>query len=71
MHGRNAETREKPGLKPSERYKYLYDEQELDEWAQCVLHMARQAEVVHVIFNNNYQSFAVTNAAQMATLLRG
>lgn len=69
MHGRNAETWEKPGLKPSERFKYLYSEDELQEWVPKVQEMTRHATQIHVLFNNNYRGYAVTNAAQMKLLL--
>lgn len=69
MHGRNAETWEKRGLPPSEKYKYLYTEAELDEWADRVVAMAKEARQVHVLFNNNYGSYAVRNAAQMKLML--
>jgi uncharacterized protein YecE (DUF72 family) len=71
MHGRNAETWEKPGLKPSDRFKYLYAEGELREWVPKVRGMARQAKEVHILFNNNYSTYAVTNASQMNELLAG
>ncbi len=69
FHGRNADTWEKPGLTPSERFKYLYSEQELKEWISPLHQMSEQAREVHVLFNNNYQNYAQTNALQMKTLL--
>ena len=69
MHGRDAETWEKPGLKPSERYKYLYSEKELEEWATRIRDMAGQTKQMHVLFNNNYEDYAVRNAMMMQQLL--
>lgn len=69
LHGRNAETWEKPGLKPSERFKYLYNDEELAEWAEHIAGMRQQAKDLHVIFNNNYEDFAVRNARRIVQLL--
>lgn len=69
LHGRNAEAWEKPGLSTTERFNYLYTEEELKEWVPRIQEMSEQAEQVHVIFNNHHGSNAVRNAAQMKQLL--
>jgi len=69
LHGRNAAAWEKPEITATERFDYLYTEQELIEWVPRVHQMSRDAEQVHVIFNNHHGSNAVRNAAQMKQLL--
>lgn len=68
FHGRNKEAWTKKGISPAERYKYLYSERELAEWAGR-LRRLRGARDVHVIFNNCYANFGVMNATTMKQLL--
>ena len=70
LHGRNAETWEKKGLKASsERFNYDYSEAELSEMVKPIEGLAQQAKEVHVIFNNNYQDQGQRNAKTMMGLL--
>ena len=69
FHGRNAEMWERKGITASERFRYLYSQDELEEWVSPIQRLAEQAERVHVLMNNCYQDFAVRNARQMAKLL--
>ncbi|MGQ9572802.1 MAG: DUF72 domain-containing protein [Dehalococcoidia bacterium] len=69
FHGRNREMWERKGITASERFRYLYTEDELKEWVPPIQRLAEQAERVHVLMNNCYQDFAVRNARQMAKLL--
>ena len=56
LHGRNHGTWNKKGLTSSaQRFNYDYDEGELTEVAQNVGTLSRKAEIVHVLFNTNYQ----------------
>ena len=56
LHGRNHGTWNKKGLVPSaQRFNYDYDEGELTEVAQNVTTLSRKADIVHVLFNTNYQ----------------
>jgi len=52
-----------------EKYRYLYDANELEEWLSLILELAEEVERVHVIFNNCYANYGTTNAAEMAGLL--
>ena len=70
FHGRNAENWKKPGLTAAERFDYLYSKKELAEWAPKIEEMASDAKEVHLLMNNCYGDKAVTNAAQLAELLR-
>lgn len=69
FHGRNAETWEKKGIGPAERFNYLYSEEELKPWASKIRELASQTTEMHVLFNNCYQDKAVVNARQMCFML--
>jgi uncharacterized protein YecE (DUF72 family) len=69
LHGRNADTWNVKGPTAAHRFNYLYSEAELREWAPRVRELARGAESVHVLFNNNYQDVGIRNARQMTMLL--
>jgi uncharacterized protein YecE (DUF72 family) len=69
LHGRRSElwgARDTPVV---EKYRYLYDEEELEEWLTVILELAEQAERVHVVFNNCYANYGTTNALEMADML--
>jgi len=69
FHGRNAETWEKKGITPVERFDYLYSEEELKPWASKVRELARDTKEMHVLFNNCNQDKAVVNARQISFML--
>ena len=70
MHGHRADTWEKRGTPVVERFRYLYDEQELAKWVPKVVEIAGEAEQVHVVFNNCYGNYGTTNALEMSGLVR-
>jgi uncharacterized protein YecE (DUF72 family) len=70
FHGRRAETWEAQNIKTVERFRYLYDEGELEEWVPRVKDAAAQARQTHVLFNNCYANYGATNALMLAELLR-
>jgi uncharacterized protein YecE (DUF72 family) len=66
LHGRNAETWEKMGLRTaSERFNYAYSERELAEFVAPLRELAARVESTHVTFNNNYEDLAQRAAEQM------
>jgi uncharacterized protein YecE (DUF72 family) len=69
FHGRNAETWEKKGLTPAERFNYLYREEELKPWADKITELASETDEMHVLFNNCHQDKAVVNARQVSFML--
>ncbi len=69
LHGRNAETWNAKTAAASERFKYLYNDAELEAWVPKVRELARQTQAVHVLFNNNYEDWGMRNARRMAKLL--
>ena len=58
MHGRNAATWNKRGGSASERFDYLYSEDELGEWTEPLRELATEADAAYVFFNNNGRSRA-------------
>ena len=56
FHGRNAETWNKRVRSASERFDYLYSEEELREWVAPLEELAARAETVYAMFNNNGRS---------------
>lgn len=70
LHGHNDRTWKKRGITAAERFDYLYSQQELEGLAPRVESLAKEARETHVIFNNCYRDKAVTNASQMAMLLK-
>jgi uncharacterized protein YecE (DUF72 family) len=69
FHGRNREVWEKKGVSVSERFDYLYSQEELREWVPRVASLGQNTRQLHVLFNNCYQDKAVTNARQLAVMM--
>jgi uncharacterized protein YecE (DUF72 family) len=70
MHGRRTETWERPEVGVLERFRYLYDEQELAEWLPRVAQLASRAAETHVVMNTCYANYAATTAEEFAHLLQ-
>lgn len=70
FHGRNLETWEAPVKTTAERFNYLYNDDELRPWARETARLSEQAEMVHVLWNNNYRDYPIRNARQFAALLQ-
>jgi uncharacterized protein YecE (DUF72 family) len=69
FHGRRTETWEARNIPVVERFRYLYDTDELDEWVPRVRQAAEAARNVHVLMNNCYANYGTTNARELAALL--
>jgi uncharacterized protein YecE (DUF72 family) len=69
FHGRNAQTWEAKGITPAERFRYLYDRDELAEWAPRIGAAATRAKDTHVLMNNCYANYGAVNAREIAKLL--
>jgi uncharacterized protein YecE (DUF72 family) len=69
FHGRNRENWEARGISAAERFRYLYEEQELAEWVPRIGEVSAQASETHVLFNNCYSDFGVRNAADLVQQL--
>jgi uncharacterized protein YecE (DUF72 family) len=69
LHGQRADTWAKRGVPAVEKYRYLYSDAELDLWAGHVVDLAKTTERLHVVFNNCYANYGVTNAAELIAKL--
>jgi uncharacterized protein YecE (DUF72 family) len=69
LHGRRVATWEAKNDPVTERYRYLYDRQQLSAWVPRVIDTAFNVARVHMTFNNNHANYATTNAAEMSELL--
>jgi len=69
FHGHNRENWEKKAITPAERFRYLYDEDQLADWTPRIAAVARQTKETHVIYNNCFSNYGTTNAREAARLL--
>ncbi len=69
FHGRRAETWEARGIPTVERFRYLYDRDELEGWVPRIRQAASEARETHVLMNNCYANYGSTNARELAALL--
>jgi len=69
LHGRRSELWGARDATVAEKYRYLYDQEELEEWLAVILELAEQVERVHVVFNNCYANYGTTNALEMANVI--
>jgi uncharacterized protein YecE (DUF72 family) len=67
FHGRNAKTWNIKAEKSSERFNWMYSQDELEEWVPKLERLAGDADEVYAMFNNNRDDFA----PRSAVLLRG
>ena len=70
FHGRRAADWERPGVPVVERFRYLYDRAELEEWVPIMVSAAEAAITTHVVMNNCYSNYGTTNALEIASMLR-
>jgi len=70
FHGRNRENWFKKGVETVERYRYLYNEEELRKWAGKVIGASNETEQTFVLFNNCYQNYGIKNAKNLQELLQ-
>jgi uncharacterized protein YecE (DUF72 family) len=69
FHGRNARTWNIRAEKSSERFDWMYGEDELAEWVPKIRALAEGAEEVYAMFNNNRDDFAPRSAMILRELL--
>jgi uncharacterized protein YecE (DUF72 family) len=69
FHGRNQENWEKKEITPAERFRYLYDQDELADWTSKIAAVAKESKETHVIYNNCFSNYGTTNAREAARLL--
>ncbi len=69
LSGRNAETWNARVSSAAERFKYLYAEEELQEWVEPLHELVEETETTYAMFNNCYRDYAPRNADQLKALL--
>jgi uncharacterized protein YecE (DUF72 family) len=69
FHGRNAKTWNIKAEKSSQRFDWMYAEDELAEWVDKLAGLAAEAHEVYALFNNNRDDFAPRSAALLRGLL--
>ncbi len=70
FHGRRTATWEGMRDLPTvERFRYLYDRDELAEWVPRIREAASQSRDTHVLMNNCYANYGSTNARELAELV--
>lgn len=69
FHGRRSETWEERNVTPAERFRYLYDRTELEDWAPRLREAGNQTRDLHVLMNNCYANYGSTNARELAGIL--
>ncbi len=67
--GRNAATWNARVPTAAERFRYLYEETELQEWVEPIRRLSEQVQTTYVMFNNCFADYAPRNARQMMSLL--
>jgi uncharacterized protein YecE (DUF72 family) len=69
MHGRRDDMWGRRGASVADKYRYLYDRDELASWVPRVLEVAERAEETHIVFNNCYANYGTTNALELSSML--
>jgi uncharacterized protein YecE (DUF72 family) len=69
FHGRSDSTWNDTSRSAAERFRYLYDPGELEALVPPLAEHAREARETHLLMNNCYRDYSVTNAAQLRDLL--
>jgi uncharacterized protein YecE (DUF72 family) len=71
LHGRRYDTwfTDDPAIPSSERYNYLYTEEELEPWVARIQHVAETGDSTFVITNNHFEGKGIVNALQLVHLL--
>jgi uncharacterized protein YecE (DUF72 family) len=67
FHGRNWRTWNLKGKTSAERFDWLYDRDELEDWVEPLAELAGRSEEVYAMYNNNRYDYA----PRSAHLLRG
>lgn len=57
------------GIPVVERFRYLYDADELGEWVPRIRQAAGSVKNLHLLMNNCYANYGTTNAREIAAML--
>jgi uncharacterized protein YecE (DUF72 family) len=71
LHGRNYKNWFRAGAGRDDRYDYLYNRDELQEWIDRIKQLGQKSGKIYVITNNHYRGQAMANALQIKNMLSG
>ncbi len=71
LHGRNYDKWFAERADASERYNYLYSEEELQPWVERIRTLQQRVAKLFIITNNHYRAQAIVNAFQILHMLTG
>lgn len=69
FHGRNAATWRKKGINAAQRFAYLYNDDELNEWLPKIRKLVEMSNDTFVMMNNCFADYAIKNAVRMSELM--
>jgi uncharacterized protein YecE (DUF72 family) len=69
FHGRNWRTWNLKGRTSAERFDWLYDRDELEEWVEPLAELNERSEEVYAMLNNNRYDYAPQSAKLLRDLL--
>jgi uncharacterized protein YecE (DUF72 family) len=69
FHGRNWKTWNKKTKTSGERFDWLYEREDLEEWVEPVARFAEEGREVYAMFNNNRHDYAPRSAQVLRGLL--
>jgi len=69
FHGRNVKTWNIKAERSSDRFNWMYSEEELTEWVEELGRLASEVDEVYAMFNNNRDDFAPRSAQVLRGLL--
>jgi len=69
FHGRNWKTWNKKTKTSGERFDWLYDRDDLEEWVEPIVRLAEERREVYAMFNNNRNDYAPRSAQVLRGLL--
>jgi uncharacterized protein YecE (DUF72 family) len=69
FHGRDPKAWTTKSESASERFRYDYSKDELQEWVPRIEELSSKTRETHVLMNNCYRDFAVRNARELGDLL--
>jgi uncharacterized protein YecE (DUF72 family) len=69
FHGRDPDAWQTKSETASERFRYDYKKEELNEWVPKIEDLSEHTRETHVLMNNCYRDFAVRNARELGDML--
>jgi uncharacterized protein YecE (DUF72 family) len=69
FHGRNWKTWNKKTKTSGERFDWLYEREDLEEWVEPIARLAEERREVYAMFNNNRNDYAPRSAQVLRGLL--